>query len=560
MTRWKFENTLWLFFYITVSLVYLRGLFLGIMDVDSAQYASISREMYETGNYLQVYHQGRDYLDKPPFLFWTSALGYRIFGVNEFGFRFFSFLFSILGVYSTYRLGRLLYNVWVGKVSALILATSQAWFLFNHDVRTDTILTGSATFAAWQLLYYLKGKKLWPFIGGFTGIAIAMMSKGPIGLVIPAIAVGTYLLSLGKWKKVFHWRWLVGLAWTLLLLLPMLYGLYTQYDALPEKEVELITSSGPQRYKGLSGIKFFFWTQSFGRITGESDWKDESSPFYFVHNFLWSFAPWSLLAFLALYSRLKNNLASDNRYKEWVSPVTFLAAFFAFSASRFKLPHYLFIAFPYAALFTAYFVVMRLPKLKGWVKTMAVVQQYVFALVSVVVAVLLMAVVFPEKEYTSVIIWLTGVVAIIISLLKLPYTRAILAAGAFTGVMFNGVLNFRFYPELMEYQPGYYLAKKIHQSHISPSEVCISFVRSIHALEFYSQHIFCKNADIDPDKSKFWICSSDQLKSIEAKKLKFQILYERPAFHITLLNAAFLNPATRESQLEKVYLIEIKDE
>lgn len=558
MKRWKFENTLWLFFYVTISLVYIRGLFLDIMDVDSAQYASISREMYESGQYLQILHQGRDYLDKPPFLFWTSALGYRIFGVNEFGFRFFSFLFSVLGVYSTYRLGRLLYNSWVGKVAALILATCQAWFLFNHDVRTDTILTGASVFAVWQLLYYLRCKKSGSFIGGFTGVAIAMMSKGPIGLVIPAIAVGTYLVSLGKWRKLFHWRWLAGLAWTLLLLLPMLYGLYMQYDAQPDKEVELITSSGPQTYTGLSGIKFFFWTQSFGRITGDSDWNDQSSPFYFVHNFLWSFAPWSLLAILALYSRLKNNLATDNRYKEWVSPVTFLVAFLAFSASRFKLPHYLFIAFPYAAVFTAYFVVMRLPKLSGWVKTAAVVQQYAFALIAAVVAVVLMAVVFPEKEYTSVIIWLTGVVAIIISLLKLPYTRAILAAGAFTGVMLNGVLNFRFYPELTEYQPGYYLAQKIRQSHINPEDVCISSVRSIHALEFYSGHIYCKDTDIRPDKSAYWICSNEQKKSLENQGIQFKILYERPAFHITLLNAAFLNPSTRDSQLEWVYLIEIR--
>ena len=557
MRRWKFENTLWLFFYISISFVYIRGLFLGIMDVDSAQYASISREMYESGNYLQVRHQGRDYLDKPPLLFWTSALSYSIFGINEFAFRFFSFLFSILGVYSTYRLGRLLYNIWVGKVAALILATCQAWFLFNHDVRTDTILTGAAVFSVWQFIFYLKSKKYLPFFGAFTGIAFAMMSKGPIGLVIPAVAVGVYLISINKWKKIFHWHWLAGLSWTLLLLMPMLYGLYMQYDAQPEKETVLMTSTGPQTYKGLSGIKFFFWTQSFGRITGESDWEDQSSPFFFVHNFLWSFAPWSLMAIIALYSRLENNFVADNRYKEWVSPMTFLFAFFAFSASRFKLPHYLFIAFPYAAIFTAYFVVMRLPKLSGWIKIATVVQQYAFALVSAIVAVLLMALVFPEKEYTSVIIWFTGISAIIIALLKLPYTRAILAAGAFTGVMFNGVLNFRFYPELMEYQPGYYLAKSISETNIHPEQVCISFSRSIHALEFYSRHIFCKDNEIQPDKSKYWICSAEQLKNIDEQGLKYSILMNRPSFHITLLNAGFLNPDTRDDYLDQIYLIEL---
>lgn len=557
MKRWKFENTLWLFFYLSIAVVYARGLFLGIMDVDSAQYASISREMYESGEYLMVRHQERDYLDKPPFLFWTAALSYRLFGINEFAFRFFSFVFSLIGVYATYRLGRLLYNIWVGKVAALILGTTQAWFLFNHDVRTDTILAGSAVFATWQIIYHLKTKRVSNFLAGFTAIAIAMLSKGPIGLIVPAIAVGTYLISRGCWYKLLHWKWLAGVLWVLLLLSPMIYGLYMQYDAQPQKEIELMTSSGPQVYKGISGIKFYFWTQSFGRITGQSDWQDKSSAFFFVHNFLWSFAPWSIVACIALFSRIKNNFFQDKRYKEWVSSITFLVAFLAFSASRFKLPHYLFIVYPFAAIFTAYYMVMRLPKLSGWVKNLIVLQQYLVAFFSGILALYLMAVVFPEKEYSSVILWFTGISAIIISLLKLPYTRAILAAGAFTGVMFNGVLNFRFYPELFEYQPGYFLAEKIQELNISPSEVCISYPRSIHALEFYSRHIFCQAQDISPVRSKYWICSDEQLKSLERQGIPYELLYQRPAFHITLLNAEFLNPSTRPKTLSQVYFIKL---
>ncbi|MEO0008670.1 MAG: hypothetical protein RJA20_2866, partial [Bacteroidota bacterium] len=51
----------------------IAGLFLDIMDVDAAQYASIALEMTQNGSWLQVMHRGADYLDKPPLLFWLSA-------------------------------------------------------------------------------------------------------------------------------------------------------------------------------------------------------------------------------------------------------------------------------------------------------------------------------------------------------------------------------------------------------------------------------------------------------------------------------------------------------
>ena len=49
-----------------IALVYLTGAFVNVMDIDAAQYASMSREMLESGNFLQVKEHGQDYLDKPP--------------------------------------------------------------------------------------------------------------------------------------------------------------------------------------------------------------------------------------------------------------------------------------------------------------------------------------------------------------------------------------------------------------------------------------------------------------------------------------------------------------
>ena len=92
-------------------LVYLIGMFfVPLMDIDATQYASMSREMLLTGNYLQLYDLGKDYIDKPPMLFWLSSLSMYVFGIQDWAYRLPSFLFSLLALYSTYRLALLFYK------------------------------------------------------------------------------------------------------------------------------------------------------------------------------------------------------------------------------------------------------------------------------------------------------------------------------------------------------------------------------------------------------------------------------------------------------------------
>ncbi len=93
-----------------IYLVYGIGLFLDVMDVDATQYASMAREMLETGNYLKLYNRYENYLDKPPLIFWLSALSYKLLGVSNFAYKLPSFLFSLLAAYSTYRLAKLYYG------------------------------------------------------------------------------------------------------------------------------------------------------------------------------------------------------------------------------------------------------------------------------------------------------------------------------------------------------------------------------------------------------------------------------------------------------------------
>jgi len=143
------SDRIYKFLFALLGLVYIIGLFVPLMDNDSAHHADIALHMYLTGDYVTLLDHAGDYLDKPHLHFWLCAFSYKIFGVTTFAYKFPSFLFTILGTYSTYRLGKSLYDNEVGKLASLIVASAFAYMLANNDVRMDAILTASIAFFIW---------------------------------------------------------------------------------------------------------------------------------------------------------------------------------------------------------------------------------------------------------------------------------------------------------------------------------------------------------------------------------------------------------------------------
>jgi len=206
MRNWTLENKLLGIFSLSIIFIYIYGLSLPLLGLDSSQYAELSRQMLETGSFLEIKLDGLDYLDKPPLLFWFSSFSFSIFGVNEFAFRLPSFLFTLIAAYGTYLIGKELYNNRVGKYSSLMLLSSVAFFMINIDVRTDTILIGAITYSTAKLIQYYKYSKWIDLILGFFFIGLAMCSKGPLGLLIPVIAIGTHLLLKKDLKAILDWK------------------------------------------------------------------------------------------------------------------------------------------------------------------------------------------------------------------------------------------------------------------------------------------------------------------------------------------------------------------
>jgi len=530
-------------------LIYFFNLFIDVMDIDAAQYASISMEMAQSGNYLEVYHHGADYLDKPPLLFWLSSLSMQLFGFNNFAYKLPSFLLVILGLYSTYRFALLYYSKKIATYAALMLGSTQALFLITNDLRTDTNLLVFVIFAVWQLAAFIQRNSWWNFLLGFTGVALAMMAKGPIGIVTIALALGTDFILKKEWKWIFNWRWIIGLVWVLIILAPMTYGLYTQFDLHPEKSAYGIDNP--------SGVKFFYWTQSFGRITGESSWDNGAGFFFFFHSILWDFQPWMLYLIGGLIASIRWIVKGGmTAQKEFITLGGFILTFLALSLSKFKLPHYIFVTFPFAAILAARFLV----ELKG--KWALYVQGFLNVLFWILCGVGLFLV-FPIQSWVlPVVLLLLFVLACVFFFRKTDVPERLLFGTITTIFAFNLVLSTHFYPLLINGYQSAGMAGKIARAHGKNEGHFYYYLKHGHSMDFYYNGIVPSVGAESLEsvlKTGDWVLTNEEGRTvIEGQKLPFVKKYKLPNFPVTGLKMQFLIPDLRHEVVDTVYIFERK--
>ncbi|MEO5675321.1 MAG: glycosyltransferase family 39 protein [Chitinophagales bacterium] len=531
--------------FFAATIVYITGLYVKVMDVDAAQYASISREMLISQHYLQVLDHGKNYLDKPPLLFWLSALSFKIFGISAFSYKLPSFLFTLLGVYSTFRLAKHLYDKTTGLLAALIIYTSQAFFLFNNDVRTDTLLTAFVIFSCWQLVLFSDLKNIWNLLAGFAGVAMAMMAKGPLGAVIPVSALLVHYVLKCQWQNFFRWQWIAGVILTLIILAPMVTGLYQQF--------------------GKEGPKFFFWTQSFGRITGENQWRNDAGYFYFTHVFLWSFLPWSILVAPAMLFSLvkifKSRFAKD-ALTEYYSVGGFLLPFIALSLSKYKLPHYIFVLYPLAAIFTAAFIMHIIPVSKAATRILGIVQLIICAGM-ITMAIIICTQWFPGAGF---VLWLPVTVGAAAGfwlwLMPKNLISRIVLPSALIAIVVNLLLNAHAYPALLKYQSGSELAAVAIKENV-PEDKIFALNYSNYSFDFYfgnAPQILNSRQALTYIKLEqdFWLIVSEEiLELLDQQNIQVKRIFSAEDYHITTLTLEFLNQDTRQQTTKKVYLVKI---
>jgi 4-amino-4-deoxy-L-arabinose transferase-like glycosyltransferase len=516
------------------------------MDNDSAHHANIAMHMYLNRDYVNLVDAGQDYLDKPHLLFWLCALSYRIFGLTSFAYRLPSFLFTILCVYSVSRLGRSLYNKETGKLAALIIASAFAFILANNDVRMDAILTSCVALATWQGVEFIQHKKIVNAFGLAVGLALGFDTKGHIAVFTPLIGLFFYIVYLRQGKVFLNWKWLIVLAGFAAFIFPVVYCFYLQYNLHPEKIV--------RKESNIDGIKFILFGQTVERFKGDSFGSDAKNDYlFFFHSFLWAFVPWSILAYIAIFGRLKNFFSQRD---EWLTSATFLTIAVMLTFSGFKLPHYINIIFPATAVMTASWITAT--SLKP--RTIFIVQLVVCFLMLLLVA-LLNAWAFPVKNFIVILstVPLLAVVFYFLRNRQLPYLQKAICVSVATMAVSFFLLNTNFYPQLLKYQGGNELAKKI-KGNVDP--VNVYFWRDNYSSSFnfytaterkqFDDSIFLKG------KKPIWLLF-DQKDSADIRRSGYKIglIYSVPDFGITRLDAKFVNPATRNTELHEMMLGEI---
>ncbi|NIJ46012.1 4-amino-4-deoxy-L-arabinose transferase-like glycosyltransferase [Wenyingzhuangia heitensis] len=538
-------------------LVYVCGLFIPIMENDSAQHATMAMRMYLENDFLHIYKGANDYLDKPHMHFWLSAISFKIFGIHAWSYRLPALIFTFIGAFYSNKLAVHFYGKKINHIAALVFLSVQAVILANHDVRTDAVLTGAIALAIYNFVKYLDSSKLSNLILGFLGLAIGFSSKGQLAVFICGVFLFVHIVYANKWKQVFSWKVLVGLTAYVLFISPVLYAYYVQFDLHPEKVFN--------GFNNISGIRFILWDQSFNRLTGTGFKNNSPDYFFFFHTILWAFLPWPIIMYAGMFSHLKK--AISHRFKkiegfELMSSLGTLLVLLVISTSKFKLPHYLNSLFSImAVLVVGYLWTLHKNKKIKLLSRWANFQIGLFVFLSVFVLCLS----FWAFTLSSwlIIIGIVVIVTLLIVFLKTvkeaPYRKLIVSSVGLM-VLINFTLNTQFYPNLLQYQSGITASKIIKKNKIDPEHLYLRDGIEAWSVSFYAHKNLkrVKVANIPNQLKKGeWVYLEEAsfLKTKEAGVVWSKI-YPLEHYRITRLKLKFLNPSTRPETLTKRYLVQ----
>ena len=324
------------------------------------------QDIVQRGDWLVPLRRAQLVPSKPPLFHWSAALVSRITGeLNEVTIRFPSALYATLGVLLVYGLGRRIFGADIAFLAGAILATTQIYVTQALNARVDMTLCFFVTLSL--VLFYMLyqgflAHPLWYYV--FYGVVgIGTLAKGPLGIVLPALVAGSFLVMKKKWNLLQKFCFHPGVALTLVL------------------------GSGWYIIAVTRGGEGFFDRQileeNIERFFGGSG---HSHPVYFYLPYLFSQGlPWGLLLPFFLWDMLRNKLSTDEGslfLKLW-----FAGMFVFFSISLGKRPVYLLPLYPALALLMAAWIYNHetVPGSRNWpYRVLAVIGAFVGFLLLVI--------------------------------------------------------------------------------------------------------------------------------------------------------------------------------
>lgn len=319
---------------------------MGLTDRDEGRNAEAGREMFESGDRLTPTFNYELRVAKPVFLYWLMDVSYRLFGVNEFAARFPSAFFGVCLIVLQYCFLAYVRDQAVALFGALMLLLNIEILGLGRMALTDSVLiffTTASLYGFWLGLHGEGPVRRWIWVF-YIGMAIATLTKGPVGFVVPLVAVALYLTWTRRWRD--YWRNGVPLAGTLLFLLLTLPWYVAMFMVHGDAYA--------------SGAK----AHTIGRFLSPMEGHSFTIFFYLPVLFL-GFFPWSGFLPIPLYRTIKDWYQlrrsafqpdpARTSELELFAALWVIGVFVFFTASSTRLPHYIGPLFPAAALLTACF-------------------------------------------------------------------------------------------------------------------------------------------------------------------------------------------------------------
>lgn len=338
---------------LTLLLSVLFGSKLGARALWSpveGHYAEIAREMVASKDYLTPHLAGMKYLEKPPLFYWLESVDIKIFGLREWSLRLWPAVFAIVGCLGVYIAGTRFFDRRVGLISSGVLATSTLWYVMGHVIDLDMTVSALITSALLSFLLATVEKPgpkrrlaMWAF---FIFSALATLTKGLIGIVIPVLVIGTWILTLGEANLLTMFYLPSGVLLFLLIAVPWFF---------------LISLANP------GFLTSYLFDEHFKRFLTKPEGPFEQ-PWAYVPVLLLGMLPWAVFMLQALKHNLQFPWRQRHRHKEVIFLVLWAGLVFVFfSASSYKGVPYILPVLPPLAILIARYIVAALesPRLSG---------------------------------------------------------------------------------------------------------------------------------------------------------------------------------------------------
>lgn len=336
MTRYRFlvdKNYL---------IIFILSLFICVFNIngfpiyilDEAKNAEAAREMLINNTLVVPTFNGNLRTDKPPLHYFFMMMGYKLFGVNALGARFFSSLFGAFTLLGTYYFINKHSNLKIAFLSWVVLISAVFFVQLFHQAVPDPYLVFCISMGLFCFFTFYKNKINLYLLLFYVFLGLGMLSKGPVSIVLPVFIVLVFLFIKDELfsKKIFSYRPFLGLFIITAIVIPWYYAVHIQTDGL--------------------WTKGFFLEHNFNRFNN----KMEGHGGIFL--ITWAYVILGLLPFsVFIFQSLR--LAFKNKSEELslFSLITVLVFIIFFSISSTKLPNYTIPCYPFMAYLIAKYLI-----------------------------------------------------------------------------------------------------------------------------------------------------------------------------------------------------------